>query len=109
MLFATALTASAAFGYSNEYVVRKLPGKTWTVGNGAVVTNQHWQYSFLNGSGPPQTCVGPVQWNGTKYVFPYGWHCGEVTVLWEYAPITAATGVDNPNSSEQHELQEYSY
>lgn len=104
MLFSMVLMASAADAWRNEYFVSKLPGKVWTVGNGAVLEGQHFQYSQVQGSGPPEICVGPVQWNGSKYVFPYGWQCGGGSALWEYGSITAAAGTDNPNSSEQHSV-----
>jgi hypothetical protein len=71
----------------------KLPGKTWT-------TDGH--VYALEGifakveSGPSAICVGPVS---ESLTFPYGWDCGQGSVEWTFAPIWAAGGVDNPNSS----------
>lgn len=105
MLFSMVLVTSAAHAWRNEYFVSKLPGKTWTVGNGAVLEGQHFQYSAVQGEGPSTICIGPVQWNGSNYVFPYGWACGQTNaVSWEYPAITAAAGTDNPNSTIQHSV-----
>jgi hypothetical protein len=75
----------------------KLPGKSWTTGNGVVFT-LHGLFASVK-EGPPAICVGPVQWNGSSWVFPYGWNCGQGSITWEFAAINAAHGTDNPNSS----------
>jgi hypothetical protein len=73
-----------------------LPPLTWTTGNGA-----YYYMTYMAAearSGPPEICVGPVQASGGKVIFPYGWKCGSVLAQWEFPGITAAHGVDNPNS-----------
>lgn len=90
--------AGSASAWRNEYS-GKLPGKTWTAGNGVVLTNQVFQFVEVYG-GPTAVCIGPVQNSGGKWVFPYGWDCGHGALGWEYSPITAAAGTDNPNSGE---------
>lgn len=46
--------------------------------------------------GPSAICVGPVT---ESLTFPYGWSCGQYSIEWDFTPIWAAGGVDNPNSS----------
>lgn len=99
-LAALALTTSAAFGWRNEYNLGGLAANSWTTGNGVVLEGQHVQFAEHYGSGPTSFCIGPVQWNGSSWVFPYGWKCGGGTVAWEYGALNAAAGTDNPNSKE---------
>jgi hypothetical protein len=51
----------------------------------------------LTNSNP--VCVGPVEWNGKEYTYPYGWSCGTGLHSWEFTPIGGvAAAVENPNS-----------
>ena len=72
-----------------------LAGKSWTT-NGHVFT-LHEVFARVE-SGPSAICVAPVQYSG-GWVFPYGWDCSSGSVDWAFSPISAAGGVDNPNSS----------
>jgi hypothetical protein len=91
---ATMPTNARANGYS-----ARLPGKTWTT-NGEVIN-----LTVISGGvieGPTALCVGPVQHSSGGYTFPYGWDCGQQQVVWEFASIEAAAGVDNPNSGSDY-------
>lgn len=75
------------------------PANTWTTGNGV-----YYEYGSEDAwvtSGPLNICVSPVQWNGSKYVFPWGWQCKGTQVVFSHPIIVAAHGVYNPNSSKQ--------
>ncbi len=95
---AVGLTASVAqaadpWGGSN-------PAYTWTTGNGV-----YYEYGGeIAGvtSGPETICVSPVQWNGSKFVFPWGWQCKHFSVGFSHPLILAAHGVYNPNGSRQY-------
>ena len=56
---------------------------------------------YLHHSWPGSGCVGPVQYSGGKWVFPYGWKCStEATVYWEFSTISAAGAIYNAGSAE---------
>jgi hypothetical protein len=85
--------AVASAVYANEFG-GKLPAKSWT--SDGIVAPLNFEFAEEY-AGKLSICVGPVQHTGSGYVFPYGWKCGG-TPSWEFPTITAAAGVDNPNS-----------
>jgi hypothetical protein len=99
LLFALSILSGTAQAGSYTSFGGNLPAKSWTT-NGAV--GALYAIAAELQSGPSALCVGPVQASGGGYVFPYGWSCGQFRVSWEFTPIWAAPGVDNPNSQAQH-------
>lgn len=76
------------------------PAYTWTTGNGV-----YYEYGSEDAwvtSGPEDICVSPVQWNGSKWVFPWGWQCKNGQVAFQHPLVVAAHGVYNPNGSRQY-------
>ena len=44
-------------------------------------------------------CIGPVQYSGGKYQFPYGWYCSNYSAAaWPFSELDASEGIENPNS-----------
>jgi hypothetical protein len=70
--------ASAANAEGGSYNTGKLPGKTWTCGPCEAGT-MDYQFAQAYESGS-SVCIGPVQWNGSIFVSPYGWKCGNHSV-----------------------------
>jgi hypothetical protein len=71
------------------------PAYTWTTGNGAYYTYTS-ETADVTGETFNKICVSPVQWNGSKYVFPWGWQCKLYGVSFTHEAIYAAHGVYNP-------------
>jgi len=91
MLLSISASASAFTEFSG-----RLPGKTWTT-NGVVEPSLRFIIAADNNG--TAICVGPVR-HGSGWEFPYGWECRSSEVSWEFSPLSAAAGVDNPNSKE---------
>jgi hypothetical protein len=77
------------------------PAYTWTTGNGANYTYSHEGAENTSEAKYESICVSPVQWNGSKYVFPWGWQCKGYSIEFYHSTITAAHGVYNPNGARQ--------
>jgi hypothetical protein len=86
----------SASASENGYNGKNLPGHTWTIGNGVVLTNEDLIQSTSNTSS--SVCVGPVTHDGSGFHAPYGWHCEKNGSDWSFSAITAAAGFYNPNS-----------
>jgi hypothetical protein len=80
---------------SNAYSGSNLPGHTWTAGNGVFLYPENYIYAWANTTS--SVCVGPVTVSGGKAQIPYGWACNPGSEGWEFSPIDAAAGIDNPN------------
>ena len=80
---------------SNAYSGSNLPGYTWTTGNGVFLYPEDYIYAWANTTS--SVCVGPVTVNGGQPEIPYGWACNPGSEGWEFSPIDAAAGIDNPN------------
>lgn len=93
--FAVAVPAANAEGWNANN-----PAYTWTTGTG----QNYYYYSeaAVVSSGPADICVSPVQWNGSKWVFPWGWQCKNYEVAFTHSYIEAGHGVYNPNGSRQY-------
>jgi hypothetical protein len=95
-LSATAFSAASA---QAESWSGSNPAFTWTTGNGAYYT-----YTWETAEAPGaiwKICVSPVQWNGSKYVFPWGWQCAYQAIYFPHSAITAAHGVYNPENTRE--------
>jgi hypothetical protein len=78
------------------------PAYTWTTGNGVYYTYSWESVENTSEAKYESICVSPVQWNGSKYVFPWGWQCKGYSVYFPHSTITAAHGVYNPNGTRQY-------
>lgn len=96
-----ALTAASASAYYETFEHVKLGSKQWTCNRcqvGAVEDIYAEETEVL----PATICVGPAQYSGGKWVFPYSWLCKYDVASWEFTPIEAAAAVDNPSASTYH-------
>jgi hypothetical protein len=75
----------------------RLPGHT-TTASGA----EYYMSSMLASVEGGETCIGPASWNGSSYVWPYGYKCGSVTVAFNFPWITDHLGVYNPGANTIH-------
>jgi hypothetical protein len=86
--------SSASAGYFE--FSGSLPSKAWTTNGRIESIHNIWGQEYASGH---SVCVGSVQHSGSGYTFPYGWQCaGGAGPNWEFPPIVASPGVDNPNS-----------
>ncbi len=51
-----------------------------------------------------ETCIGPAQWTGSGFNFPYGWLCGGQGVKWGFSPLSAKAAVLNVNTHSESYL-----
>jgi hypothetical protein len=101
-LLASLILAALAFSVypsiasaSNAYSGKNLPGGSWTAGNGVVLTGEN----VISGRAETTSsvCVGPITHDSGGFHAPYGWTCNPTGVTWNFAAITAAAGLYNPN------------
>jgi hypothetical protein len=102
--FLVPINASIASA-SNFYSGRNLPGHTYTTGNGVFLNPESVISAVANTTS--SVCVGPVTASGGEVHFPYGWSCNPHAVTWEFTPINAAAGIDNPNPGTFGEYEVY--
>jgi hypothetical protein len=94
-ILAVSLYPSVASAATNAYTGKNLPGKSWTTGNGVVLSGERLISAW--GETTSSVCVGPVTHDSGGFHMPYGWACNPHAITWEFTPITAAAGFDNPN------------
>jgi hypothetical protein len=84
----------------------RLPGGTWTAGNGKFTPGLYQ----INGRAATSStvCVGPITYNGT-YQAPYGWGCHPTSTEFGFPQIYAASGFYNPNPGTEENLSWIGY
>ncbi len=101
LVAALALAAAAGTAVAAEYTTYsgKLGPKEWSCAKCFVQSGLTDIINKINTEGATGICAGPVQYNGSKWVYPYGWNCSSnVEADMVFPAITASEGIDDPGS-----------